>query len=94
MNDSLHLTVYQQLQAMLPDLATDASPALQLQNDLGLDSLDVVELVIRLEQRFDIELPDAEIGGWRTLGDVYQTLERHVLGTAAAWWRVGLGYFQ
>ncbi|RAK66660.1 hypothetical protein DLM85_10595 [Hymenobacter edaphi] len=93
MNDTLHLTVYQQLQAMLPQLSADASPALHLQDDLGLDSLDVVELVIRLEQRFEVELPDAEIGGWRTLGDVYQTLERHVVSTAAAWWNLSLGFF-
>ncbi|MCC3157866.1 acyl carrier protein [Hymenobacter sp. 15J16-1T3B] len=94
MNDTLHRSVYQQLQAMLPQLTADASPALHLQDDLGLDSLDVVELVIRLEQRFGVELPDSEIGGWRTLGDVYHTLERHVLGSAAAWWKLSIGFFQ
>jgi acyl carrier protein len=94
MNATLQLSVQQQLQDLLPQLATDASPALHLQDDLGLDSLDVVELVIRLEQSFGVDLPDAEIGGWRTLGDLYATLERHVIGSAAAWWRLSLGFFQ
>ncbi|RTQ53380.1 acyl carrier protein [Hymenobacter gummosus] len=94
MNVTLQHTVQQQLQDLLPQLATDASPDLQLQDDLGLDSLDVVELVIRLEQHFGVDLPDAEIGGWRTLGDLYATVERHVVGRAAAWWRLSLGFFQ
>lgn len=95
MNSTLQASLYQQLQAMLPQLTpADATPALRLEDDLGLDSLDVVELVIRLERRFGVDLPDAEIGGWRTLGDVYATLQRHVVDSAAAGWRPSLGYFQ
>ena len=93
MNATLQLTVQQQIQTLLPQLAADASPALHLHDDLGLDSLDVVELVIHLERHFGVELPDAEIGGWRTLGDVYASLERHVVGSATEWWRHSLGFF-
>ncbi|OON71136.1 hypothetical protein B0919_00355 [Hymenobacter sp. CRA2] len=90
----MQLSVQQQLQELLPELRADASPTLHLHNDLGLDSLDVVDLVIRLERHFGVELPDVEIGSWRTLGDVYETMARHVIGSAAAWWRLSLGFFQ
>ncbi len=41
-----------------------------LLDDLGADSLDVVELVMALEEAFDIEIPDDAIEGMRTIGDV------------------------
>ncbi len=36
----------------------EISPESNFQNDLGADSLDVVELVMALEEEFDIEIPD------------------------------------
>ena len=36
--------------------------------DLGADSLDVVELVMAYEEAFDIEIPDAAAGGIETIG--------------------------
>jgi len=38
--------------------------------DLGADSLDVVELVMSIEESFDIEIPDEAIEGMRTIGDI------------------------
>ena len=38
--------------------AADISPESNFANDLGADSLDVVELVMALEEEFDIEIPD------------------------------------
>jgi acyl carrier protein len=37
--------------------------------DLGADSLDVVELVMALEEEFDIEIPDEEAEKLKTVGD-------------------------
>ena len=37
--------------------------------DLGADSLDVVELVMALEDEFGIEIPDDEVGSIKTVGD-------------------------
>ena len=37
--------------------------------DLGADSLDVVELVMALEDEFGIEIPDEEVGSIKTVGD-------------------------
>ncbi|MMZ65590.1 Acyl carrier protein [compost metagenome] len=37
--------------------------------DLGADSLDVVELIMELEEKFDIEIPDSEAENIATVGD-------------------------
>lgn len=37
--------------------------------DLGADSLDVVELVMALEDEFSIDIPDDDVGNMKTVGD-------------------------
>ena len=39
------------------------------QNDLGADSLDTVELVMAFEEEFDLEIPDEDAEGIRTVKD-------------------------
>ena len=47
-------------------------------DDLGADSLDIVELVMALEERFDIEIPDDDAEKIQTIGDAYSYVkERH-----------------
>lgn len=48
-----------------------------LVDDLGADSLDVVDLVMTLEDEFDMEIPDEDITEVRTVGDVVKYLEEH-----------------
>jgi acyl carrier protein len=43
--------------------------------DLGADSLDVVELVMALEEKFDIEIPDDEAEKIQTVQDVLSYVE-------------------
>ena len=43
--------------------------------DLGADSLDVVELVMALEEKFDIEIPDEAAEGILTVSDVIKYIE-------------------
>jgi len=43
--------------------------------DLGADSLDVVELVMALEEAFDIDIPDEESEKIRTVGDAVRYIE-------------------
>jgi acyl carrier protein len=38
-------------------------------DDLGADSLDVVELVMGLEDEFGIDIPDEDVGNLKTVGD-------------------------
>jgi len=45
--------------------------------DLGADSLDVVELVMALEEEFDIEIPDEDAEGILTVGDAIKYIEDH-----------------
>lgn len=39
-------------------------------DDLGADSLDIVELIMALEEEFDIEIPDGEAENIKVVGDV------------------------
>ena len=43
--------------------------------DLGADSLDVVDIVMRLEEEFDVEVPDEVIETMKTVGDIVHFLE-------------------
>ncbi len=45
--------------------------------DLGADSLDVVELVMALEEKFDIEIPDADAEAIATVGDALRYIENN-----------------
>ncbi|WP_456432942.1 acyl carrier protein [Nitratifractor sp.] len=45
--------------------------------DLGADSLDVVELVMALEEKFDIEIPDEAAEKIATVGDAVKYIEEH-----------------
>jgi acyl carrier protein len=46
--------------------------------DLGADSLDVVELVMAFEEEFGIEIPDEDAEKIRTVGDVINYLKQRV----------------
>ncbi len=46
--------------------------------DLGADSLDVVELVMAFEEEFGIEIPDEDAEKIRTVGDVIKYLKERV----------------
>ena len=47
-------------------------------DDLGADSLDIVELIMALEEEFDIEIPDADAEKVVTVGDVVEYIKDHV----------------
>jgi acyl carrier protein len=44
-------------------------------DDLGADSLDIVELVMAMEEEFDLEIPDEDAEKLKTVGDVVKYLE-------------------
>ena len=46
-----------------------------LQDDLGADSLDVVDLLMSIEDEFEIEIPDEEIENIRTVGALVSYIE-------------------
>ena len=49
--------------------ADQVKPEASFIEDLGADSLDTVELVMALEEEFDLEIPDEEAEKIRTVGD-------------------------
>lgn len=46
--------------------------------DLGADSLDVVDLVMSIEESFDVEIPDEEVENIKTVGDIVKYIESKV----------------
>lgn len=46
-------------------------------NDLGADSLDIVELIMAFEDGFGIEIPDEDAEKIQTVGDVVKYIEEH-----------------
>ena len=54
----------------------EVKPESKFVDDLGADSLDVVELVMALEEKFEIEIPDEEAEKIQTVGDVVVYIEK------------------
>lgn len=53
---------------------TDSSSFIE---DLGADSLDTVELIMQLEEAFNIQIPDEDAEKISTVGDVVKYIEEH-----------------
>jgi acyl carrier protein len=51
-----------------------------LREDLGLNSLDAIELMFKVEEEFDLEIPDADLQGLRTVGDLVSYLQGRLDG--------------
>ncbi len=49
-----------------------------IQDDLGADSLDIVDLVMSFEEEFDIEIPDDQVENIKTVGDIVKYIEDHI----------------
>jgi len=61
------------------ELSVDAgivTPQARFVEDLGADSLDVVELVMRFEEEFEIEIPDEDAEKIATVGDAVTYIEK------------------
>ena len=55
--------------------ADDITEASNIQDDLGADSLDVVDLVMALEDEFDVEIPEDQVENMKTVGDIVKFIE-------------------
>ena len=66
--------IAQQLDVDEDNVTSNAS----FMEDLGADSLDIVELVMVLEEEFDIEIPDSDAEKIQTVQDAVIYLEEHV----------------
>lgn len=53
------------------------TPETTFKEDLGVDSLDLFELVMSLEEKFGIEIPSEDLENLLTVGDVVKYVEDH-----------------
>ena len=53
----------------------EVTPTASFQEDLGADSLDVVELVMQFEEAFDLEIPDEDAEKIKTVKDAIDYIE-------------------
>jgi len=47
-------------------------------DDLGADSLDIVELIMALEEEFELEIPDSDAEKITTVGDAVEYIKNHI----------------
>ena len=80
MSDSIQSRVQDLVAEQLGLDRSDLVSGANILDDLGADSLDVVELVMAIEETFGLEVPDEEIEALRTIGDV----EKYVASRLAA----------
>jgi len=71
--------VFEKVKAILVDQLDVEESVVTLDSvitdDLGADSLDVVDMVMSLEEEFDVEIPDEEIEAMKTVGDIVKFIE-------------------
>ena len=53
----------------------DITAETSIQDDLGADSIDVVDLLMTIEGEFEVEVPDTEIDNLKTVGDLVKYIE-------------------
>jgi acyl carrier protein len=58
------------------------TPEAKFIEDLGADSLDIVELVMALEEEFGLEIPDEEADKLKTVGDAMNYLKSHAVASS------------
>ena len=71
--DKVKEIIVERLSVDEKDVTEDAS----FIDDLGADSLDTVELVMALEEEFNIEIPDEDAEKIATVGDAVKYIESH-----------------
>ena len=73
-------TMYEKVRAILAkQLRVDAAIVTldaQIKKDLGADSLDILQLLMRLEDQYGITIPDKALATFNTVGDVVTYLEQ------------------
>lgn len=71
--DRVKEIIAKELEVGVPQLAPEA----KFIEDLGADSLDIVELVMALEEEFGLDIPDEDAEKMKTVGDAMNYLKAH-----------------
>ena len=76
----MNIEIYEKIKAILVDKLNvspdEVKPESELVNDLGINSLELADLVFECEDAFDIEIDDKSIGTFTTVADVVDYLEK------------------
>lgn len=74
--------VFEKIKALLADQLDadeeDMTMDTNIAKDLGADSLDVVELLMSIEDEFEVEIPDEEIENIKTIGDLTEYIQNRI----------------
>jgi acyl carrier protein len=81
--EMIRQTLIELLEADKGEKYPELADAMNLRDDLALDSLDVVSIVSQVERRFRIRLTHEELQALVTVGDVLNLLEAKVVGSAS-----------
>ena len=49
-----------------------------IRSELGLNSLELINIAVAIEDEFDVEIPDREVGNIETLGDALKVIEKYM----------------
>ena len=71
--DKIKSIIVDQLDADENEVTMEAN----IQDDLGADSLDVVDLITTIEDEFDISIPDEAVEEIKTVGDIVNYIEKN-----------------
>ena len=63
---------------------SEVTPEASITDDLGVDSLDQVELVMAFETEFNIDIPDEEAEKIKTVGDAVKRIDETTSGSPAS----------
>lgn len=74
--------VFDRIRTILVDILgvepDDVTPNASFIDDLGADSLDLVELIMAFEREFNVEVSDDEAERWLTVSDAWRAAERMI----------------
>lgn len=72
--ERLKKIISEQLDISEEKIKSDSS----FQDDFGADSLDIVELIMALEDEFELEIEDDEVEKLKTVGDAVEYIQNHI----------------
>lgn len=72
--DTVKNIIADQLDMDVDDITMESS----IVDDLGADSLDVVDILIAFEDEFDVKLPEEEVEQLKTVGDIVKYIEDRI----------------
>lgn len=75
--DAIETQVIEIISEQLDVKREDVNASKTFNDDLGADSLAIVELVLALEEKFDLKIPDEEVDNIKTVGDAINYIRAH-----------------